>query len=132
MDGRRYQLFVTDHYSDDLAFLEGLYRGRGRAECAIRDAKDTGLEHLPSFSFSLNSAWLAVVLIAGDLLAFAKRLLLSGEFKKAEPKRLRYCLFHAAGVIVSSGRRLTLRIAEGWPWADELVAAFSRLPRFST
>ena len=112
--------------------MEGLYRGRGRAECAIRDAKDTGLDHLPSFSFALNSAWLAVVLIAGDLLAFAKKLLLSSEFKRAEPKRLRYCLLHAAGVIVSSGRRRVLRIAEGWPWAEELVTAFSRLPRFST
>jgi hypothetical protein len=132
VDGRRYQLFVTDHREDDVAFLEGLYRGRGRAECAIRDAKDTGLDHLPSFAFSLNSAWLAMVLVAGDLLAFAKQLLLSGEFKKAEPKRLRYCLFHATGVIVSSGRRRVLRIAEGWPSAAELVVAFSRLPRFST
>jgi hypothetical protein len=121
---------VTDHQEDDIAFLEGLYRGRGRAECAIRDAKDTGLDHLPSFSFSLNSAWLAVVLVAGDLLAFAKKLLLSGEFKKAEPRRLRYCLFHAAGVIVSSGRRRVLRIAGGWPWAGELVAAFPDCPAF--
>lgn len=132
VEGRRYQLFLTDHESDDVAFLEGLYRGRGRAECSIRDAKDTGLDHLPSFSFALNSAWLAVVLLAGDLLAFAKNLLVSGAFKKAEPRRLRYCLFHTAGVIVSSGRRRTMRIAQGWPWADELVAAFSRLPRFST
>lgn len=46
---------------------------------------------------------------------------------RAEPKRLRYCLLHAAGVIVRGGRRTWLRLAAGWPWADQLAAAFARL-----
>ncbi|MGH2713887.1 MAG: transposase [Thermoleophilaceae bacterium] len=58
-----------------------------------------------------------------------KGLCLAGELARAEPKRLRYALLHAAGVMVRSARRLILRIAEGWPWAEELVAAFARLPR---
>ncbi|MBV8928142.1 MAG: IS1380 family transposase [Mycobacteriaceae bacterium] len=131
IDGHRYQVFLTDHHSADICFLEGVYRGRGRCECAIRDAKDTGLAHLPSASFAINAAWLTVVLIAGDLLAWAKGLCLDGELARAEPKRLRYTLLHAPGVLVRSGRRTTLRIAEGWPWADALVAAFARLPGWS-
>ncbi len=131
VDGRRYQVFLTDHPSADICFLESLYRGRGRAECAIRDAKDSGLSNLPSSSFALNAAWLALVLIAGDLLSFAKALLFSAEFRRAEPRRLRYCLLHSAGVIVSSGRRRTLRLATGWPWSEHLATAFSRLPRVS-
>ena len=63
--------------------------------------------------------------------AWAKGLCLEGELARAEPKRLRYTLLHAAGVLVRSGRRTTLRIAEGWPWADALVAAFARLPGWS-
>ena len=132
VDGRRYQVFLTDHPASDICFLEGLYRGRGRAECAIRDAKDSGLSNLPSASFALNAAWLALVMIGGDLLAFAKALLFSAEFRRAEPRRLRYCLLHSAGVVVSSGRRRTLRLASGWPWSEELAAAFSRLARLST
>ncbi len=132
VDGRRYQVFLTDHLSQDIAFLEGLYRGRGRAECAIRDAKDSGLSNLPSASLALNAAWLQLVLIAGDLLAWAKALLFSAEFRRAEPRRLRYCLLHSAGVIVSSGRRRILRLAENWPWSAELATAFSRLARLST
>jgi hypothetical protein len=128
VDGHRYQVFITDHPSDDLAFLEALYRGRGRCECAIRDAKDTGLSHFPSQSFAINQAWLAVVLMAGDLLAWTKGLCLDGDLERAEPKRLRYTLLHTAGVVVHSARRTTLRLAEGWPWADQLVAAFGRLP----
>jgi len=131
IDGHRYQVFITDHPEPDICFLEGLYRGRGRCECAIRDSKDTGLANLPSADFAINVAWLVEVLIAGDLLAWTKGLCLDGELAHAEPKRLRYTLLHSAGVIVRSARRTTLRIAEGWPWADDLVAAFGRLPSWS-
>jgi hypothetical protein len=128
VDGYRYQVFVTDLADADISYLEALYRGRGRVECAIRDAKDTGLANLPSHSFAINAAWLTVVLIASDLLAWMKGLCLEGELARAEPKRLRYTLLHAAGILISSARRRSVRIAAGWPWADELVGAFGRLP----
>ncbi len=132
VDGYRYQVFVTDLADKDIAYLEALFRGRGRIECAIRDAKDTGLANLPSHSFAINAAWLATVLIACDLLAWTKKLCLDGELAKAEPKRLRYTLLHAAGLLVSSARRKSVRIASGWPWADDLVDAFGRLPSWAT
>jgi len=128
IDGHRYQVFITDHGSSDVSFLEALYRGRGRCECAIRDSKDTGLANLPSAEFAINQAWLVEVLIAGDLLAWTKSLCLDGELADAEPKRLRYTLLHTAAIVVCSARRTTVRIADGWPWADELVAAFGRIP----
>ena len=132
VDGYRYQVFVTDQPDPDICYLEALFRGRGRIECAIRDAKDTGLANLPSHSFAINAAWLATVLIACDLLAWTKKLCLDGELARAEPKRLRYTLFHAAGLLVSSARRKRVRIAAGWPWADDLVDAFGRLPSWGT
>ena len=132
VEGYRYQVFVTDLPDTDICYLEALYRGRGRVECAIRDAKDTGLANLPSHSFAINAAWLAVMMIASDLLAWMKGLCLDGELARAEPKRLRYTLLHSAGLIVSSARRTTVRIAAGWPWADELVGAFGRLPSWAT
>ncbi len=54
-------------------------------------------------------------------------LALDGELARAEPKRLRYCLLHAAGLIVRSGRRIRLRLAAGWPWSAELVCAYQRV-----
>jgi hypothetical protein len=125
-EGRRYQVFITDLNDPDIAYLEALHRGRGRAEKRICDAKDTGLANLPSANFAINAAWVQLVLIAQDLLAWTKLLCLDGELAYAEPKRLRYTLLHAAGIIVHSGRQTRLRIAAGWPWADQLVNAFTR------
>lgn len=130
IDGHRYQVFLTD-LGADVAFCEATYRGRGRAECAIRDSKDTGLDRMPSGNISINAAWLVVVLIAGDLMAWMKALCLDGELARATPGRLRYTLLHTAGQIVRSARRTTVRIAEGWPWATELVGAFARIPGWS-
>lgn len=127
IDGHRFQVFITDLDDLDIGYLEALHRGRGRAEKRICDAKDTGLANLPSANFAINAAWLELVLLAQDLLAWAKLLCLDGELARAEPKRLRYTLLHAAGIIVRSGRRVRLRIAHGWPWADQLVAAFTRV-----
>jgi hypothetical protein len=126
-EGRRYQVFITDLDDPDIAYLEALHRGRGRAEKRICDAKDTGLANLPSATFAINTAWVHLVLIAQDLLAWTKLLCLDGELARAEPKRLRYTLFHAAGIIVRSGRQHRLRIAAGWPWTNQLVNAFTHV-----
>jgi hypothetical protein len=127
VDGHRFQVFVTDLADADIAFDEAVYRGRGRAERLICDSKDTGLANLPSWSFAINEAWLQLVLTAMDLFAWSKALLFDGELAHAEPKRLRYCLLHTAGQIVRSGRRKYLRIADSWPWASDLIAAFDRV-----
>jgi hypothetical protein len=127
VDGHRFQVFVTDLGDADVAYLEALYRGRGRCERQICDAKDTGLANLPSASFAINTAWLHLVLVAHDLLAWTRRLCLDADLATAEPKRLRYCLLHTAGIITRSARRSTLRLAANWPWTDQLVAAFTQL-----
>jgi hypothetical protein len=127
IDGRRFQVFITDLPDTDVAYLEALQRGRGRAEKLICDAKDTGLANLPSADFAINAAWMTTALVAHDLLAWTRALCLDGDLARAEPKRLRYRLLHSAGVIVRSGRQRVLRIAAGWPWATELVVAFERI-----
>jgi len=127
VDGHRFQVFITDQPDGDIAYLEALQRGRGRAEKLICNAKDTGLTNLPSGDFAINTAWLISALIAHDLLAWMRLVALDGDLARAEPKRLRYTLLHAAGIIARSGRRTRLRLAAGWPWANELVNAFERV-----
>jgi hypothetical protein len=45
----------------------------------------------------------------------------------AEPKTLRYRLWHVAGRISRHARRLRLRRQRSWPWAADLVRAFTGL-----
>ena len=127
VDGHRYQVFVTDLGDTDIAYLEALYRGRGRVERQICDTKATGLSNLPSHSFQINHAWLHLVLCAHDLLAWTRLLALDGDLATAEPKRLRYCLLHTAARIARTSRRTTCRLAANWPWTPELVTAFDRV-----
>jgi hypothetical protein len=126
-DGHRLQVFLTDQEHPDLAFLERRQRQRAHVEDHIRNDKDTGLSKLPFQDLQMNQVWLYLVLIAHDLITWAKALLLGGELTKAEPKRLRYRLLHTAGRLAFHGRRAQLRLARTWPGAGELAAAFSKL-----
>ena len=83
-------VFLAVHHNYRKA---GLRRGTAASKFhEIRDnlrcAKDTGLDHFPPI-FAINQAWLTVVMLAVDLIAWTQHLLLSGDLAKAEPKALR-------------------------------------------
>ena len=124
--GHRFQVCITNLADPDIAYLEAMYRGRGRVEQSIADAKDTGLANLPSGSFAINQAWVTTVLCAQDLIAWTRRLCLDGDLAKAQPKRLRYCLFHTAAVVARNSRRDWVHLSNTWPWTDQLLTAFDR------
>lgn len=125
-DGHRFQAILTDQ-PGPVAELERDHRARARVEDHIRNDKDTGLRNLPFRDFEHNRVWLALVGIAHDLLCWTRRLLLTGELAKAEPKRLRYRLLHIAARLAFHARTATLRLPANWPWAQELAGAFARL-----
>ena len=82
---------------------------------------------LPFDRWRRNAVWLQLVLLAPDLVGWVQALLLDGALAVAEPKTLRYRLWHVAGRISRHARRLRLRLQRSWPWAADLVRAFSRL-----
>ena len=130
--GRRLQVLITDIADNadngtDIAYIEALHRGRGRAERQICDHKATGLAKLPSHSFAINCAWLQITMCAHDLLAWTKLLALDGDLAKAEPKRLRWCLLHTAGRLVRTGRQNLCRLPNDWPWTPQLLTAHERI-----
>ncbi|WP_281157718.1 transposase, partial [Streptomyces sp. HYC2] len=87
----------------------------------------TGLRNLPLHDTAQNGIWLEIVQIALDLLAWMPMLALTGQARLWEPRRLRFRLFSAAGQLVTTGRRLILRIARHWPWTHEITGALERL-----
>jgi len=126
--GHRFQVMLTNQQGKRLPRLEQLHRQRAAIEDSIRCAKAAGLRNLPFRAYAMNAAWLELVLLACDLLAWTRMLLLAGtELCACEPKRLRYRLLHVAGRLVRHARGLRLRLPRRWPWARELAGAYARL-----
>lgn len=127
INGYRYQVIATNTAGGQPQRLEARHRVQARVEGFIRCAKDTGLARWPSRSFAINTAWIAAVAIAVDLLCWMRLLLLDGPLAKAEPATLRYRLLHAAARLVKRSRNLILRIPQTWPWAQDFAAAINRV-----
>jgi hypothetical protein len=127
LDGHRFTCFVTNTQTGRLADLELRHRRRARCEDRIRNAKDTGLRNLPLHGFAQNQIWCELVALAAELTAWTQMLAFEGEARRWEPKRLRLRVFSVAGRLVRGGRRLKLRLAERWRWADLIADAICRL-----
>ncbi len=102
-------------------------RGHANIEDALGRLKDAGLLHFPFIDLQANRAWLAEVCFAHDLVRWFQRLCLSGDLASAEPKTLRWRLWHAPARKVRSGRRLIVRMLDGWPDATAIVRAHRRI-----
>jgi hypothetical protein len=127
IDGHRFTCFVTSTKSGQLPDLELRHRRRARCEDRIRGAKDTGLRNLPLHGYAQNQIWCEIVALACDLLAWTQALALTGSARRWEPRRLRLRIFACAGRIARGGRRLRLRLAASWPWAEQITTAITRL-----
>jgi len=57
-----------------LEFLEARHPAYARVEDRLRHAKDSRLGRFPSREFKINQAWLMLVGIAADLVAWARLL----------------------------------------------------------
>jgi Transposase DDE domain group 1 len=125
----RHQLVATDTPPGQrsLQYLEARHRAHARVEDRIRCGKTTGFGRFPSRMFAINQAWPQLALTGIDLLAWTQTLLLHGDLARAEPKKLRYRLLHVPARIARTARRTWLRIADGWPWANQIITAFTRL-----
>lgn len=132
VDGHRITGFLTNTAGGQLADLELRHRRHARVEDRIRAGKDTGLRNLPFHDAAQNRVWLEVCALAADLIAWTQRLALTGWARVAEPKRLRLRLFGVAGRVVRTGRRLTLKIPDSWPWARHVTDAHTRLARWAS
>jgi hypothetical protein len=118
------------HYSDqdgDPVQLDLMMRAHAHVELHIQRLKDSGLLTFPFSDLEANRNWMATVMMAADLVRWFQLLCLQGNWAKARPKALRWGLFHAPGRLVRSGRRQIVRILDGWPSADALLAAYRRL-----
>ncbi len=123
--GHRFVACLTNLANASAAEIERLGRGHAVVEDRIREARQLGLTNLPFSTFRANHAWLQVVLLAQDLIAWTHGLTRPGQ-AWMEPKTLRFCLVAVAGRITRHARQLVLHLPRHWPWSAELIDAHER------
>jgi len=70
---------------------------------------------------------LIFVTAAADLVRCFQLLCLDGDLAIARPKTLRSRFFHAPGRLLRSARREIVRILDGWPTGEALLAAYEQI-----
>jgi len=118
------------HYTDsdgDPVDLDRHMRAHAHVEDNIRRLKDSAASRFPFCDFDANSAWLAVVCMADVLVRWFQQLCLDGPLATAEPKTLRWSLWHTPARIIRKARQQIVRILDGWPSADILLDAYGHI-----
>ena len=118
------------HYTDqDAAPVDSdvFMRAHAHVEDHIRRLKASGLERFPFTNLDANKAWLFLVCLGADLVRWFQLLCLAGRLAKAEPKTLRWQLWHTPARVVRRSRRTIVRILDGWPEATQLQRAYERI-----
>ena len=116
------ELFATYRYhavfTDSPLLLvqaEKSHREHATIEQVIADLKAGPLAHLPSSSFTVNSAWLVLAAIAFNLTR-AAGCLASGFHARAATATLRTQLINVPARLAHSARKLVLHLPKRWPW----------------
>jgi hypothetical protein len=118
------------HYTDQDGApvdLDTHMRAHAHVEDHIRRLKDSGLCRFPFRDLDANRAWLATVAFAADLVAWFQLLCLTGPLVHAEPKALRWRLWHAPARVIRRARRDIVRVLDGWPDAHAILDAHRRI-----
>ncbi|MGH3635740.1 MAG: IS1380 family transposase [Mycobacterium sp.] len=118
------------HYTDsdgDPVELDRHMRAHAHVEDNIRRLKDSAASRFPFCDFDANSAWLAVVCMADSLVRWFQQLCLDGPLAKAEPKTLRWSLWHTPARVTRSARQVIVRVLEDWPNAAAVIEAYRRV-----
>jgi Transposase DDE domain group 1 len=116
----RYHAVFTDSPEAMLA-AEAAHRAHSIVEQVIADLKNGPLAHLPCGLFTANAAWLALAMIAFNLLRAAGALAAAraGDgLAVATTSTLRARLITVPARPARSARHLTLHLPRRWPWRE--------------
>jgi hypothetical protein len=105
------------------------YRARcGKSEEAHSIKKeDLAGGKLPSQLFGANAAWWQIMILAFNVHAAMKRLVLGENWVNRRMKTVRFWLINLPGRVLDRSRQLTVRLAGGHPWNEILFEARRRI-----
>ena len=104
---------------------EADHRRHAIIEQVIADLKNGPLSHLPSGSFTANSAWLVLAAMAFNLTRGAAALA-GTRLAKATTGTVRRTLIGVPARIATTARTITLHLPTAWPWQIGWTDLFTR------
>jgi hypothetical protein len=126
-----YWVLVTNDHQADPATLEAEHRHKAQVEAGMRELKSNfGLHALRKHGFMANWAWLLLICLGHNLCCWAQQLgqLAAGrDGVNLRAKRFRYRYLTIPALLVRSGRRLTLKLPQAYPYRTGFVGARHRL-----
>jgi hypothetical protein len=128
--GRKYKVFgiVTNKDQPGNELINWLYERCGQSEEVHRAMKDDFAGGtLPCGGFGQNTAWWWIMLLALNLNAIMKRLVLGAQWATRKMKAIRYALVHIAGRIISHSRELIIRCGRELAWLIDIRSKIVRL-----
>lgn len=93
--------------------LIGWYRGRCGDSEKVHSMEKTGLSggQFPSNKFGANAAWWHMMVLAFNIIALMKKLVLPEELVRKQMKGLRFHLINIAGCVVQHARQLIIKVS---------------------
>jgi hypothetical protein len=128
--GVRYKVFgiVTNMDWEAQELIEWHYKRCGRSEQAHSVMKeDLAGGTLPSGDFGENAAWWWIMVLAFNLNAALKSLVLGGRWLYKRMKAIRFYLINIPARVMERSRQLSLRLSAGDPAYSWLVSILAKI-----
>ncbi len=130
MAGVRYKVFGTVSNMDLAgdALIRWLYERCGKSEqahAALKNELAGGT--LPSGLFGANAAWWWIAVLAFNVNALMKHVVLGGEWKTKKMKAIRFNLINVAGRVLQHARQWLIRLGSEHPALELLIYIRERI-----
>ena len=135
LKGQRYKVFgiVTNMDWAGQELIPWLYERCGKSEEAHSAMKsDFAGGRFPSGDFGENAAWWGIMVLAYNLNALMKRLVLGESWRNKRMKAIRFGLIHIAARVMEHSRRLWVRISGSHPSSGLLIDMRRRMAQLAT
>ena len=130
MEKKRYKIFgiVTNRDIEGDELIHWLHKRCGKSEEAHGVMKeDLAGGKLPSSHFGENAAWWWIMVLAFNLNAAMKRLVLEGSWVTKRMKAIRFSLIGLPGRVINHARGLIVRLVKNHPSIEVLLRARQRI-----
>jgi hypothetical protein len=127
---KRYKIYgiVTNRNIDGNTLIHWYHMRCGKSEEAHSIMKkDLAGGQFPSALFGANAAWWWIMVLAFNLNATMKQLILKGSWVTKRMKAIRFSLINLPGRIIDRSRELFVRLAKGHPSLELLINIRQRI-----